>query len=365
MLQQILTNITISTIISTTSEFEKRYRRRAGRCAALLMVCSGLSCRPALPTAPMLPTDTEGYQSAPMEDPIGMPEDPPPPPYLLPGDLLHLRILSAQPYEPIEIWVDSTGQLHIPFGGDIAVLGIPLGEVEARVEDGIRKYDRFAKVALSVRSYSGHRAIITGAVDKPGVYDAKPGARVADIVASAGGTRILGGGADSIEASDMDGARIVRDGKTLPVSVKRALFGETLHNIYVRPGDIIFVPWAMGRQIAVLGDVHSARNVPFHPGIRLTEALAAAGGPTRTADNADVRIVRGPLSRPTVYRANLDDLIRGKTTDVVLAAGDVIFVTEHWFATTMDVVNRLTPLLATAAVTATLLRPNPTTPQTK
>jgi len=192
-------------------------------------------------------------------------------------------------------------------------------------------------------------------VEKPGVYEAKPGARIADIVASAGGTRVLTL-PELIDVADIDGARIVRDGKTVPVSVKRALSGEPNHNVYIRPGDIIFVPWMVGRQIAVLGDVRSGRNVPFHEGIRLTEALAAAGGPTRTADTADVRIIRGPLSRAKVYRANLDDLVNGKTTDIVLAPGDVVFISEHWFATATEVINRLTPLLATAGFYAAYVR---------
>jgi hypothetical protein len=57
-----------------------------------------------------------------------------------------------------------------------------------------------------------------------------------------------------------------------------------------------------------------------------------------------------------VYRADLNAVISGKTADVVLAPGDVVFVTEHWFATTTDGLNRLTPLLAAATVSTALLR---------
>jgi len=309
-----------------------------------------------MPAATTLPLDTDGHHSSALEEPIGLSVDPPPAQNIFPGDLVHLRIMSTEPYEPVEIWVDSTGSLHIPFGGGVTVTGLEITEIEARIEELIRKYDRYARVAITVRSFSGHRVVVSGAVDKPGVYEAKPGVRIADIVASAGGTRVTQGSSGTVDAADIAGARIVRDGKTVPVSVRRALLGEPNHNVYVRPGDIIFIPWMIGRHIAILGDMRSPCNVPYHEGIRLTEVLAAAGGPSRTADTADVRIIRGPLSSPKVYRANLDDLIRGNTTDVVLAPGDVIFVTEHWFATATDVISRVTPLLATATFYATLAR---------
>lgn len=357
MLQQFFAFATNLNPISTTSERPRTFRLNgAGRIAGMLLICTEVACRPALPAATTLPTDSENFRLSPVEEPVGLSEDPLPAQQLFPGDLLTLQILSAEPYEPAEIWVDSAGRLHVPFAGDVSVVGLELTEAEARVQEAVRKFDRYARVALTIRSFGGHRVVVSGAVDKPGVYDAKPGSRIADLIASAGGTRIIGTGADSVEASDTEGARIVRDGKPLPVSVKRALVGEPRHNVYVRPGDIIFVPWVIGRQIAVLGDVGSARNVPYHQGIRLTEALAAAGGPSRTADTADVRIIRGSLSRPKVYRANLDDLIRGNTTDVVLAPGDVIFVSEHWFATATDTVNRITPFLAAAALGASLAR---------
>jgi polysaccharide biosynthesis/export protein len=358
MMQRFLRNFAITTNSPSSSDHNQRLERLpiVGRLLWPLLLCTGISCHSSIPTAPMLPSDADGYRELAMEEPAGVANDMPPKQVLLPGDLLQLQILSAEKYDPAELWVDTEGRLHIPFGGDVQVLGLELTEAEARIQEVVRKFDRYARVTLTIRSFAGHRVIVSGAVDKPGVYEAKPGTRIADIVASAGGTRVLGSNSDPVEASDVDAARIVRDGKTLPVSVKRAMFGDIVHNVYARPGDIIFIPWMMGRQIAVLGDVRQARNVPFHAGLRLTEALAAAGGPSRTADTADVRIIRGPLSRAKVYRASLDDLISGETTDVVLAPGDVIFVTEHWFATATDVINRLTPLLATAALYSTLTR---------
>jgi polysaccharide export outer membrane protein len=108
--------------------------------------------------------------------------------------------------------------------------------------------------------------------------------------------------------------------------------------------------------VSVLGEVRHAASVRFRPGFRLTDALALAGGTSKDADEADVRIIRGPLSGPRVYRASLEDIVDGRSPDVELAPGDVVFVTEHWFASTTDVLRRLSPLIAAMAVAAALSR---------
>jgi polysaccharide biosynthesis/export protein len=329
---------------------------RLGQPILLFGVWLGFACTPAIPPAPTFPTLDEAAQLQLSVTPQGITNDPPPAATILPGDVLRLQLVSTEAYEPIDLWVNASGQVHVPLGGDIAVAGLTLSEAEKQVEQGIHQYDKFARVDLSIQSFSGHQVILSGAIDKPGAYEARPGVRIADVVALAGGIRVFVANGESQEASDLEAARIVRQGHTVPISIKLALVGEPLHNIYVRPGDIIYIPWIMNRQIPVLGDVRSARNVPYRPGIRLTEALAAAGGATRTADTADVRIVRGPLSHAKIYRANLDDLMRGATTDIELAPGDVIFVSEHWFATATEVLNRLTPILAVVTLSSAIAR---------
>jgi polysaccharide biosynthesis/export protein len=329
---------------------------RLGRILSLSVIISCWGCKSTLPNAPTWPSPVDGFHQAPIEIPPGLASEEPPVHTIFPGDVLRLQIMSAESYAPAELWVSATGHIHVPFGGDVQISGLTLDAAELRVQEVVRKYDKYARVTLTVQSFAGHHVIIHGAVDKPGSYEARPGVRVADVLALAGGIRVTQANTEVIEMADIDAARIVRQGKTVPISVKLALLGEVSHNVYVRPGDIIFIPWAASRQIPVLGNVRVARNVAFRDGLRLTEALAAAGGPDRSADTADIRIIRGPLSRAKVYRANLNDVVNGSKADIVLAPGDVVFVTEHWFATTAEVLQRLTPILAAATVYSALAR---------
>jgi polysaccharide export outer membrane protein len=286
-----------------------------------------------------------------------MPDAAPAPYALLPGDVVRLRVLSADPLDIQELSVDAAGRLHVPSGGDVDVGGAGLGEAEERVRRALALQDRFARVILTVSSPAGHRATVIGQVTKPGTYDLKAGARVTELLALAGGPRTVDLEGEASELGDLEDARVVRAGVALPVRVDRAMEGDPRHDVRVAPGDVLYVPPARGRRVAVLGQVRTPRVVPFRRGLRLTEALAMAGGTTEDADNADVRVVRGPLSRPRVYRADLKALVAGSGGDVVLAPGDVVFVTEHWFATVTGVINRLVPSLAAVTFTTTALRP--------
>lgn len=312
------------------------------------------ACR-ALPQAPTQPGGDPAFAPPAAVELPGLQDDPPAPYVMLPGDVVRLRIASVEPLELPDLVVDPSGRLHVPLAGDVVVGGLRLGEAEARIEEALHPRDRFAAVILSVTSPAGQRATVLGAVARPGVYELRPNARVSEGMALAGGPRTFDAEGESHELADLDGARVVRGGAALPISVRRALEGDPRHDIRLRAGDLLCVPPARGRRVVVLGEVRSPKVLPFRRGLRLTEALALSGGTTKDADGADVRVIRGPLSAPKVYRANLDALVAGEGGDVELAPGDIVFVTEHWFATATGVVNRLAPVLAAAAVTTALM----------
>jgi polysaccharide export outer membrane protein len=157
-----------------------------------------------------------------------------------------------------------------------------------------------------------------------------------------------------MEQFDVDAAKLIRDGQILPVSIAKALLGDAKHDAYVHAGDVLFVPSVQARRITILGEVEKPLVIGYREGMRLTEALGRAGGLNDDADAGDVRVIRGSLAKPMIYTASVANLVSGQGRDVVLAPGDVVFVTEHWFASATDVVRRLTPLLAGAAAAAVL-----------
>lgn len=296
-----------------------------------------------------MPTDDPSF-SAP--EPVvlrGLESDPADALRLLPGDVVELTTVSAsrQVYEGLI--VDALGQLHVPLAGDIPVGGKTLTDAEEAVERGLRRYDKFVRANLIITEPQGHTAVVVGAVVKPGRFQVSPGMRLADLLAESGGPeRGLSREVPTL-LGNLELARLVRNGETLPVSVILAREGDPKHNIRIQAGDQLYVPPVTDQLIMVLGDVNAPQPVAYRTGIRLTEVLSRAGGLiSERGDRKDIRIIRGPLREPQVYTASLKELAAGDATDVVLAPGDIVYVTKAWYASTADVLNSLSAVLSLA-----------------
>jgi polysaccharide export outer membrane protein len=327
------------------------------RCTALLLSFALVSAcaRNRYPQAPTTPFDDPSFSAPETVVPSGMESDPPEALRLFPGDVVQLTTVSARTETYEGLIVDAKGQLHVPLAGDIQVGGLTLGDAELAIERGLRRYDRFVRVNLIITTLDGHSAVVIGAVTTPGRVKISPGTRLADLLAQAGG--VLIGRVEYIpeRLGDLELARLVRDGEALPVSLPLAMEGDSKHNIRVRAGDQLYVPPITKNALMVLGEVGRPQPMAYRKGIRLTEALARAGGINMArADRKDIRIIRGPLTEPRVYTTNLKALTSGEATDVVLWPGDIIWVTKSWYASTADVMNGLSQIISLANTAAIL-----------
>lgn len=306
-----------------------------------------------LPKAPAFPdgASAEEFEQASTGGMEGLPQDEPQPLRLHPGDVVTVTTIGEESQEITGLVVDETGDVHLPLGGDVKVGGLTLSDAEKRLEDSLREYVKFVRVTVKLTDPAGHQASVLGAVKNAGRFQIQPGMRLTDLLAAAGGalTQVPESGqAGEVRfLADLGGARLHRDGETLPVSLPRALEGDARHDVRIRPGDRLYVPPKMLEHVVVLGAVNQASTFTHRRGMRLTEALALAGGSTIEADRGDIRVVRGGMTDPRVYTADLHNIVDGDSHDVVLQSGDVVFVTDHWIADVGEVLDRLGPLLST------------------
>lgn len=319
--------------------------KRTSPFPSLTMLAVLVGCG-AAPPAPVYPHEDDAFGPPERVEPEGIAEDPARPMTLTPGDVLTLRAVSAETTLYEGLMVDEAGLLHVPLAGDVEVGGLPLEQAEERVQQALRQFDTVVVANLYVSDAAGHQASVIGAVVEAGRVRVSPGMRLVDLLATAGGPIVEVDNAESVVLADLYGARLVRDGEALPVSLSLALQGDPRHNVRIRPGDTLYVPPNMGSRITVLGHVTDATVIAYREGLRLTEALGMAGGVNRDGDRGDVRIIRGDLRSPQVYTASLWDLKDGDGYDVVLAPGDIVFVTEDWMASVGEVLDRLSPLLS-------------------
>jgi polysaccharide export outer membrane protein len=326
------------------------------RCTAFLLSIALVSAcaRNRYTPAPTVPSDDPSFSAPERINPRGLESDPPEALKLFPGDVIRLTAVSARTETFEGLIVDAMGQLHVPLAGDVKVGGLTLAQAEQAVERGLRRYDRFVRANLVISELGGHTAAVVGQAARPGQYEVRPGMRLSDLVALAGGVATSRINQIPTRLGNMDLARLVRSGETVPVSLPLAIQGDPKHNVRIRAGDQLYIPPVTSEIIIVLGEAGQAMPMAYRQGMRLTEALAVAGGfNTIRGDRKDIRIVRGPLREPRIYTANLKALTSGKATDVELAPGDIIYVTKTWYASMGDVLNALAPIIALSQSVAT------------
>lgn len=316
-----------------------------------------VGCRPNAPAAPVEPRDDPAFTQPQTVDRPGIDEsDEEAPTKLHPGDVVSLKVLGNDELDAPKVVVDRAGYVHLSLIGDVRVGGLSLGEAESAILENLRRYDRFSEVSLQLVDTASRTVAVTGAVEKPGNVVLLGDARLAQVLAEAGGPRMVSDGDKLVQLGDVAGARLVRDGEIVPVDFRQALLGHPRHNVRVRPGDVVVVPPAVTGRIVLLGNLNKPRTLTFREGLRLSEALAEAGGLSEAADAQDVRILRGGYAQPKLYVANAKLFFEGKRPDPLLAPGDIVYVSKHWTATAGEIIDKVVPAVATAAVISTLAK---------
>jgi protein involved in polysaccharide export with SLBB domain len=89
----------------------------------------------------------------------------------------------------------------------------------------------------------------------------------------------------------------------------------------VAGGDIVFVPQSL---VSVMGQVGKPGEVSFREGLTVSQCVAAAGGHLPTAALGNLYILRGDKR----IRVNLRRILAGNADDLVLEAGDRLYVPE-------------------------------------
>lgn len=249
-------------------------------------------------------------------------------------------------------WIEGNGRAHITSGQDVDLAGATLEVAEQRITTVVRQRDKLAQVDVRLDSGRPHQAIVLGAVVLPGDTQIVPSMRVSGLIAAAGGlvqARVSQTGQTVPSPSDLSGARLLRGGVALPISVVRAVVGEKGHDVLVHPGDLLYIPYVSSNGVAMFGQVNAPTILPHRDKLRLSEALSAAGGLTSWADGDDIRIVRGPAEKPIVYQASFDDFVDGEARDVVLLPGDVVYVEDDPLEDVFEVISVISPIAGMAA----------------
>ncbi len=238
------------------------------------------------------------------------------------GDVIQVTVWGHEDLTQV-VEVRPDGKLSFPLVGELVVAGQTPLQVAELLTRKLSEYVQNPVVTVAVKQFRTLAVQVAGQVKNPGLYRLRPGARVADALAAAGG---LGPDADPTRVSLVSQS----EGPRLLDLEGLFLRGDQANNAEVADGDQLIVA-RMVHRVTVLGQVKNPGSYAIAEDTRLLDALGAAGGPTERAALEGVRIYRGGRTdSPEAVVMGRDNLLfEGSVKESpLLKPGDVIFVPE-------------------------------------
>lgn len=236
-----------------------------------------------------------------------------------PSDLVEVNVYNV-PELSTKGRVSNSGDLYLPLIDYVHVDGMTPEEaqsvIEKRLEDG--GFVKNPHVVVLVTDSSSSSVSLLGEVNKPGTFGVLGERRLLDVISAAGGFTDRAGGTVTItHRSDPNHAATVK----LPSDASP----DNPGNVIVLPGDTVMVQ--RGPVFYVVGDVgRPAGFVSDTDSFTVLKALALAGGPNKTAALNGSTILRKSPQGTQQIKIPLKQILRAKTQDVPMQAGDILFV---------------------------------------
>ena len=141
------------------------------------------------------------------------------------------------------------------------------------------------------------RVYVIGQVSTPRALRVEEAPDIAKAIALCGGTLQ--------KNADLPNAKVLRGDQVIPVDL-HALYVENdrSQNVALQPGDTVVIPENEQGYVFVLGLVNRPGPVNHFKGLRLSQALATAGGQVLDANIREIRIVRGAGVDRKIFRVD-------------------------------------------------------------
>jgi polysaccharide export outer membrane protein len=235
-----------------------------------------------------------------------------------PGDQIEVSVFDT-PELTQRVRVNSEGKITLPLVGEIKVRGMSPdmleGVIAGKLVDG--NFMKDPQVSVFVLEYAGQMAYVTGEVARPGAYALLRSHRLLDLISVAGGLSSRAGNTVTIVRGDNATQHIVVD-----LSDK----DQGRSNPEILPGDSITV--SQTGIVYVLGDVERPGGFMLDRRSTLSavQAVALAQGAKPSAALAKTVLIRTAQGKREEIPLNLKMILRSRSPDLLLAAGDIIYI---------------------------------------
>jgi len=262
-----------------------------------------------------------------------------------PGDEISIDF-PARPEMSVKRVVGPDGRVTLSPVGSIQIADKTREGAANAIAASMSRFYTNLNVTVGVDKYTSNRVLLLGAVERPGIitFDAPP--TLLELL-TLGSGQLLKVPSANIAYSVPEQCAIYRGSEQVMwVDLKGLLdAGNTLADLRLKRGDVVYVPAASERFVSVLGQVAHPGALLLDRNTTLTKLIAEAGGITQLAGrNPNIQVVSKSdgKSRIIPFKA----LLQPGPLDVTLKSGDVIYVMESGFNSATYVLERLSPLIS-------------------
>jgi protein involved in polysaccharide export with SLBB domain len=245
-------------------------------------------------------------------------------------------------FAPMLLRVDRGGNVDLPLVGDVHIGGMDLQEVEDAITaayiPSIYKDPAEISVFVTLKQAAPTSVLVHGAVTKPGLTKLRRTERnLLFAIHEAGGLSDI-----SAAQVTLSRLRCPDDEETVNIATRQGLATALLMDP-LEDGDIITVETAKVNAVFIGGLVKAPQTQIYPPGtsINALQAIAAAGGlRTDVSPKAATLIRRMPDGEDVHVKIDLNRLANGDDPNLMLAAGDILWVPETFETRVQDWINK-------------------------
>ena len=235
--------------------------------------------------------------------------------------------------------IDGSGNVHLPLVGSINVSGLTLSEVETTLKAVFSLYLNEPWIVVEVATYKSQPLYLIGQFRESGtIYMDRP-LNLLQGISEGGGL---------LDTANLSSARLVRGTQTLPIDLYALLNGgDSSQNVWLQPGDTIYVPDEKNLNVFVFGAVKKPGPVPMPNGqLSLPQALASAQYDDIRGLGGYVRIIRSHSAiSGELLVVDLDATLGGKKMPFILKEGDIIYVPRSKVGNWNEAIEEILPSL--------------------
>jgi polysaccharide export outer membrane protein len=294
-------------------------------------------------------TSQNPNQAAPPKE---LPPDSIRPNYVLgPSDQILIRS-NAEEINEKPFRIDADGNLNLPLVGKIHASGMSQNELESELVRRLKEYYSNPSVIINIVQFRSAPVFFVGAFAKPGIYPLQGKHTLVEMLVSIGGLQpnasrhIKVTRRAEYDVIPLPGAISDPEKKISTVEISMGSLRENVNpaeDIILQPYDVISVERA--EQVYINGEVAKTGAIELgeRDSISLLQAITQAGGLSRDAKRAKVRILRPILNstRRAEIEIDVNDIYAGKANDFPLLPNDVLYVPRSYKRVALTTIGQL------------------------